>query len=207
MSKNLEPLSFREFKSIWSLQADNEDYFLDSTHYGCHENEFYHWLKKQRMMVKRYSINQSSSLMDFQLPENKWFFFIDVFNRQMKTTFLVKQYPDGFFEAINNEGEVAAFLPDTYGKEPYRLSYYKSNGPIHHQTYATRLEALEHLANRMFVAKEGVLDSLIGTDQWNRGLYVCKWLSEGIHPMDGARNEQENPEVKRLFKHELAIAA
>lgn len=204
MSKNLETLSFREFKSIWTLQADNEDYFFDTARYGCHEDVFYHWLKKQRLMIKRYSIQQSNSLMDFQLPENKWFFFIDHFNRQMETKFLVTRYPDGFFEAINDEGGVAAFLPETYGKEPYRLSFYKSNGPIHHMTYSTRLDALKHLARQGYVAKEGVLDKLVGTDEWNRGLYVCTWLSKGIHPTDGVQMEKENPEVKRLFKLELA---
>lgn len=199
---NKQLISFREYKSDYSFY-ENEDLFLDSKQFGCHETEFEKWLKAQRLFIKRYSLNLVLPLYEMLLPLNKWRFFSDHFEREMQNQFLVSEYPEGFFEAEDEDGQVAAFLPDTYGKMDYRISFYRANGPTYHETYKTRKEALKVLANRKFIAKEGALDALVGTDSWNRGLYICSWIQQGISPMQGLLRDQQKNDVQKLFATEL----
>ncbi len=196
-------LSFQEFKSEYSFQQPAEDYFLDELHLGCNETEFEKWLKSQRLFIKRFG-QLDVPLNDVHLPVKKWFFFTSHFERVKRTQYLTSTFPEGFFEAIGENGEVACLLPDTYGNEPYRISYYRENGPTYHETFSNRSEALTKLANGRFVAKEGALDELLHTPKWDRGLQVAIWLSEGIHPTKGLKRDKHLPEVQRLFASELS---
>ncbi|NOI32254.1 hypothetical protein [Vibrio coralliilyticus] len=198
-------ICFGEYKSDYSFY-ENEDLFLDSSQYGCHETEFEKWLKTQRLFIKRYSLNLVLPLYEMLLPLKKWRFFSERFEREMQNQFLVSEYPEGFFEAEDEDGQVAAFLPDTYGKMDYRISFYRANGPTYHETYETRQEALKVLANRKFIAKEGALDALVGTSSWNRGIYICSWIQEGISPMEGLLRDRQQSEVQQLFADELLQA-
>ena len=195
-------LSFREYKADYSLYTV-EDFFLDESRFGCNETEFEKWLKSQRLFIKRFC-QQDVSLIDVQLPANKWGFFTSYYVRVSRTNYLVSTFPEGFFEAEDEDGQVACFLPDTYGEQPFRISYYRSNGPTYHEAFSNRLEALTKLANGSFKPKEGALDALISTEQWNRGLMVTLWLYEGISPYDGLQRDKSNPEVQQLFAAELA---
>lgn len=203
---NPRDVSFQEYKSQWTLTHEHEDFFLDVEQYGCHETTFERWLKRQRMFIKRYGENCTIKLCDLELPERTWQFFTRHFERVTRTQYLVDKYPDGFFEAITEDGQVAAFLPDTYGKKPYRLSFYGENGARYHETYDSRSEALTVLAHRKYSAKEGVLDALVGTDSWNRGVYICNWIAEGILPHDGLKRDKHIPEVAQLFAERLQAA-
>lgn len=199
--------NFLEFKSEWTFQHEHEDYFLDKSNIGCHEASFENWLKNKRLFIMRYTVNSLDwKLASLSLPEKKWFFFTELYEREMMSQFLTDKYPDGFFEAVSPDGsEVAAFLPDTYSKKPYRISYYKAHGAIYHETYSTRQEALKHLAHSRFTAEEGALDALVGTDEWNRGIYICNWISEGILPNDGLLRDKHIPEVSYLFSDRLRV--
>ncbi|GMQ49626.1 hypothetical protein [Vibrio sp. 10N] len=198
------PINFKTYKSEFSLWGESEDLFIDTELYGCNETEFEKWLNNQRLFIKRYATSTYTQLKDMQMPTKKWSFFQMHYERQTRTNYLVNRYPDGFFEAKGkDEDEVACFLPDTYGKKKYRISFYRKNGPVNHETYSHRLDALSHLANRGFTACEGALDALVGTNEWNRGLYITKWLAEGIHPMDGLKRESHKPEVQMLFADAL----
>jgi hypothetical protein len=194
--------TFMAFKAECSLQPEG-DYFIDMTKYGCNETEFEKWLKSQRLFVKRFG-QESVELDNVQLPINKWMFFTEHFERAMRTKFITSNYPKGWFEAKKEDGQVAAFLPEPDDKYKYRISYYRENGPTYHECYNSRTEALTHLANGNFIAEDGVLDALLHTDKWNRGIYVTKWLAEGIHPTQGVERERSNPEIQRLFADVLA---
>jgi hypothetical protein len=195
----MDTINFYQFKAEYSLSTE-ESLFIDNI-YGCNEDDFEIWLNKQRIF-KRYNPNYTA-LYDANLPENKWSFFQMHYERQRRTSYLVNAYPNGFFETQKSKDEVACFLPDTYGKKKYRISFYRKNGPTHHETYTHRLDALSHLAHCGFVACEGALDALVGTDEWNRGLYITQWIAEGIHPMDGLKRECHKAEVQRLFADAL----
>lgn len=202
MSKEL--VSFQDFKGQWTLQDECDDLFLDTATYGCHEGAFEKWLKNQRLFVKRYTENSKKSLMRMLLPDNKWFFYIDRFNQEMQTQYVINKYPNGFFEAVREDtGEVACFLPEPSEKYEFRISYYRANGPTYHECYHDSVEALTKLARTKFIAREGALDELVGTPIWNRGVYVCNWIAEGIHPMMGVKRDCENPEIQELFADDL----
>ena len=199
MSK-FELLTFRRFKAKYSLHLEHEDHFKDSpVVFKCSEPSFHRWLLQQRMIVTRFSDQLSKRLNDFELPLNKWDFFLEHYEREQETIYLINTFPDGYFEAVADDGQVACFLPDTYGKKPYRLSFYRSNGPTYHETYTTREEALSYLARRGYKPLEGALDMLVGTDTWNRGLQVCQWIAEGISPQEGLLRDKHKSEVSRLF--------
>ncbi len=204
---SLTPLSFRNYKSEWGFIADNSlDYFFETQLFGCHETEFEKWLKRQRLFVKRYSEQLKKSLNDIVLPENKWGFFTSRFERAKRTEYLISKYPDGYFETQKGEGkelQVACFLPDTYGQKPYRISFYRKCGPVYHESYDSRLEALEHLARSGYEHAEGILDSLVGTVEWDRDIYVTKWKQENLFPWEGIKRDQHIPEVQHLFADAL----
>ncbi len=196
-------VTFRKYKSDYSFALPTENYFQYDELYGCNESEFEKWLRKQRLFIKRFS-QPNVPLEKVRLPINKWGFFIKHYKKETRTNFLVSTFPDGFFEAINDDGLVAAFLPDTYGQAPYRISYYRDNGPVYHEAFNTRTDALVKLARSNFKAEEGVLDNLLNTERWDRGLIVAIWLSEGIHPMEGLKRDKDLPEIQKLFAAELS---
>ncbi|EGR4213927.1 hypothetical protein NTH44_003349 [Vibrio metoecus] len=198
-------VTFHEYKQTWTLQDSHEDYFLDSASQGCNETSFGAWLTEQKSILSSYPNPNSLTLDSISLPEGKWHFYIDMFERDFLSTYLCNKYPEGYFEAVREDGEVAALLPDTYGKGkyPFRISYYRENGPINHDVFNSRLDAIKVLASRKFIAKEGALDNLVGTVPWNRGLYVCQWISEDIHPNEGIIRDQHLPEVQQLFADNL----
>lgn len=200
-------LSFRNYKSEWGfIESLHHDFFFETQQFGCHESEFEKWLKNQRLFIKRYADQLKKSLHDIVLPENKWSFFTSHFERTKRTEYLISKYPKGFFEAKRGEErelQVACFLPDTYGKKPYRISFYRECGPTYHETYSSRIDALEYLARNGFEACEGALDTLVGTDAWDRDIYVTKWKQEGLFPYEGILRDQHIPEVQRLFSEAL----
>tara|TARA_B110000008_G_C16869475_1_gene524186 strand:+ start:435 stop:1022 length:588 start_codon:yes stop_codon:yes gene_type:complete len=195
----MDTINFYQFKAEYSLSTE-DSLFIDNI-YGCNEGEFEVWLNKQRIF-KRYNPDYTA-LYDANLPENKWSFFQMHYERQVRASYLINAFPNGFFEAKRSEGDVACFLPDTYGKKKFRISFYRANGPTYHETYSERLDALSFLAHGGFIACEGALDALVGTDEWNRGLYITQWLAEGTHPMDGLKRECHKAEVQRLFADAL----
>lgn len=197
-------LSFRQYKSEYSLYGLSEDYFVDTKDFGCSESEFEKWLKLQRMFIKRYTEQTLKSLEKICLPEKKWGFFISNFERFKKVSYLVNQYPNGYIETVGDDGQVACFLPEPSSRARFRLSFYRDHGPTYHELYATRMEALEWLARRGFKYQEGALEALVGTEVWDRGEIVRGWLEKGIHPMDGLKQDQHMPDVQRLFAEDIA---
>ncbi|BBM67883.1 hypothetical protein VA249_45290 (plasmid) [Vibrio alfacsensis] len=197
-------ISFRDYKSAWTL-CPEDDLFIDTEQYGCHEDEFEKWLKSQRLFIKRFAENCSLQLSDMVLPEKKWGFFTERFEREMHTHYLVNLYPDGFFEAVNDSGEVACFLPEPSSKYEFRISYYRDNGPTYHECYNSRFEALSHMAHYKFKPEDGALDRLVHTDKWNRGLQVAMWLYEGINPHVGLQRDRHIPEIQHLFSVDLQL--
>lgn len=192
-------ISFREYKSDYTF-CGTDDLFTDTSRFGCIETEFEKWLKSQRLFIKRFAESLNQPLENVRLPVRKWEFFQLHYERSKRTDYLVQTYPDGYFETVSDDGQsVACLLPDTYGKKPLRISFYRKNGPSYHETYSSRTEALTYLANHGYTPKQGALDVLVGTDEWDRGVYVTKWLAEGVHPMDGLKRDQHIPEVARLF--------
>lgn len=196
--------TFREYKSECSLYGASEDFFLDNRQFGCFEGEFEKWLKHQRLFVKRYPEQSTKALFDMCLPANKWGFYVSIFERSAKVNHLVSLYPNGFFETVRDDGQVACFLPEPSNRAKFRLSFYRENGPTYHEVYTTRTDALEHLARRGFKASEGALDKLVGTVLWDRGVLITQWLADGIYPMDAIKQSVHIPEIQRLFANDIA---
>jgi hypothetical protein len=200
---NLTYMSFREYKSECSLNLLHEDLFLDTeaSKYGCYEDDFLEWLREQRLFIKRFATANAETLNDVRMPERKWGFFSLMYERSKRTAFLINTYPDGFFECIKDgdTDDVACFLPDTYGEKPYRISLYKSNGPTYHDVFNSREEALTYLAQKGYKPCENALERLVGTDRWDRGLQVTRWIQEGIHPTEGLERDKHIPAIARLF--------
>jgi hypothetical protein len=200
---NSTDISFREYKSEASLYGLTKDLFFESeaSKFGCYEDDFLKWLREQRLFIKRFSEYLNSKLDEICLPERKWGFFQFHYERSKRTEYLINTFPSGFFEAVGKNGEVACFLPDTYGyaDKPFRISLYRSDGPTYHDVFKTRLDALTFLANRGYKPLEGALDRLVGTDAWDRGLQVTKWIAEGLHPVDGLKRDKHIPEIAELF--------
>lgn len=165
--------------------------------YGFSEDKFEQWVNKQRSFSRWHT--HYTPLKEMCLPERRWGFFQEAFERDCRRQFLVSCFPAGWFEAKKEDGEVAALLPEPSGKKPYRLSFYRDNGPTYHEVYSDREEALSHLAARGFTHCEGAIDALVGTEKWNRGLWVTKWIAEGIHPMEGAKRDAHLDDVQHLF--------
>lgn len=205
--KNNKIVGLFEYKAYASLHGNSQDLFYETENeiFGCNEESFYEWLLEQRMFQSEYKNNKVHSLSDVMMPNRMWGFFVKHFTRFKRTKYLVEQFPSGYFEAVCSvdENKVAALLPDTYGKKPYRISFYTDRGPTYHETFSTRIEALIHLANQGYVAKEGALDSLVGTEAWDRGLQITRWLSEGLHPMDGLKRDKKSKEIAKLFSQEI----
>lgn len=199
--KQIDILTFSDFKSEYCIFYGKDEYWRDSLFavFGCNEETFETWLKKQNIVKKRYINQIDKPLCEFSLTLDKWDFFIEHFEREMRRTYIIRNYPSGYFEAVRDDGQVACFLPDTYGKQPYRLSFYRKTGPIHHEAYSSRDEALGYLATRGYKAEKGALDRLVGTVLWDRGVQVCQWIAEGISPQEGLLRDKHKSEVSRLF--------
>lgn len=208
MKKNTSTISFLEYKSLYSFSEAHEDYFHETTgeKFGCTEDKFWKWLRTQRLFIKRYA-GDAVTFHEVQMPEKKWSFFLFHYERSTRTHFLVNSYPSGYFECIEkgDDSHVACFLPEPSGDadKPYRLSFYRPSGPTYHEVYRTRTEALTYLANHGYKPCIGALDALVGTVEWDRGLVVTRWLSEGIHPTEGLKRDSGIAEVAQLFQSEL----
>lgn len=201
MTANTTLIDFNLFKQDFGLIAEGEDFFHYNSH-GATESDFVEWLNKQRMFA-RFNVGYTA-LYNALLPVKKWSFFIKMYELQVKKLSLRKQYPDGWFEAVS-EHDVACFLPDTYGAKPFRVSVYGENGPRFHEVFDSREDALDYLSRGEYKVQDGALERIVGTDKWDRGLYVARWLSEGIHPNDGLKsNYQNSPEIQKLFAVEIA---
>lgn len=197
-------MNFFDYKSKWTLNHPNEDFFLYELH-SCGEDDFVKWLRADQELICKHPEILSLQLNNVEIDENIWHELTDAFNKQQSKNLLKNVYPDGYFESINDKGGVAALLPDTYGKAKLRVSYYKENGPIYHEVYQNRYEALEVLYRQKYKPVEGALDSLVGTNAWNRGLYVCQWLSRGLHPIEGLKQNLTSKEVQLLFEDDIKL--
>ncbi|MFL7013662.1 hypothetical protein [Enterovibrio norvegicus] len=191
-------MTFAQFKDKCSLYLQDEDHFTDYHIFGGTESNFETWLNKQRLVLAEFGKHRF--LADMELPEKRWMFFETHYVRQIEEEYLINNYPKGYFEAIRKKcNTVACFLPDTYGKFPYRITFAGSNGPIYHEVFSTRNEALLYLARRDYTASPGALDALTNFESWDRGVMVCRWLSQGISVIDGVTRDQNDPEVGTLF--------
>jgi hypothetical protein len=202
---NLTVVTYVNFKFETYFCDSEDDLFNDQSEsvWLCSESDFEKWLKSQRLMIKRYASELEKPINEICLPENMWMFFKKHYCIQKKTSFLMSNFPaSGFFEAINDEkGKVACLLPEPSSAARYRVSLYRDTGPIRHIPFNDRDEAVSYIAKQGYKLQDGALDALVGTDDWNRGVYICKWISEGIFPIDGIEQNKDNPEIQRLFKH------
>lgn len=189
-------ISWTDFKSRFTLEF-NEDYFTGVAHYGCTEYRFAQWLEEDSFLKNRFSSPIILSQLAFS--EKRWRRLEQLFVQFCRNMVLIKKYPQGYFEAINDNGYVACLLPDTYGTAAYRISLYTENGPISHHEFNTRDDALDYLVRQNYSPKEGALDSMVGTDKWNCGLWICKWIFDQLAPWEGLERDGHLPEVKRLF--------
>lgn len=202
----MEQQAFTDFKSQCRadiLAFDNKDIFSDydgkANLYGCNEVEFCKWLYEQRLF-KRFYPDSNPELELTSLPAKKWLFFKKHYTLQVRNHHIWSTYPNGFFEAINEDNKVACLLPEPSGKYPYRVSLYDESGPIYHECFNSRDEALTFMAKGDYNHKENALDSLVGTPKWNRGIYLLKWKGEGIMPMLGYdRDKDKYDDIKQLF--------
>ncbi|GLQ71075.1 hypothetical protein [Vibrio penaeicida] len=179
------------------LRSEDMGLFNDNP-YGLSNESFTQWLNQQRM-YKRFH-NSFTHVEDASLPERKWGFFVTTFKRIQKKSFLSSQFPNGFFEAVNDQGQVACLLPepDKNREEKFRISLYDERGPRYHEVFHTRTEALHSIAGK-YHYEPGALDALVGTEDWDRGLCTLGWISDGLTPLEGYQRDKSNPEVNRLF--------
>ncbi len=167
--------------------------------YGMTNESFTKWINQKRMFQR---FNKSYTHIESAvLPERKWSFLAMHFEIHMKSLYFIKQFPDGFFEAINDAGQVACFLPepDTNRPQKFRISLYDERGPIYHDVFDTREDALSFIAGK-YHYKPGALDRLVGTEEWDRGVLTLGWISDGLTPLEGYRRDFDNPDVQKLFK-------
>lgn len=184
-----------------NLLAQHQDLFeYESDEYKLSETEFEKWANEQSIFKKHHK--HWTKLHNMDLPERTWGFLIKHYSLRKKNAYLIKQYPaTGYFEAVDSNGKVACLLPDTYNDKPFRVSFYKHNGPISHESFETRKEALQCLVSGKFKHREGALDNLINSNKqsWNRGLFILKWISLQLTVSEGFKADKHNDEVRLLF--------
>lgn len=200
-------MNFVDFKQESCLQVEDcwfEVFGYD--HMGATENDFFDWVGSQARIRRKYEYPRDSGELD--LPSSEWQFMLEQYTRQARAKYLVAKFPDGFFEAMQPDDptDVVCFLPEPGPRgRPYRLSYYRANGPIHHAVYRSREEALEKIARQGYVATEGALDALEGTDDWYRGLFIARWAQLSNDPRSELEKHKSDPEVRRLFNLDEAV--
>lgn len=206
MIEKLTLVEFATYKTETSLYGLEEDLFIDNS-FGCHEVSFEKWLNKQRMFIKRFNTTGAyMELSDMTLPMNKWGFFTFHYERSMRTEYLKKSFPSGYFESMSKDGEIATFLPEPSGKYKYRISYYRKY-PTWHECFNSREEALTKLANGGYAVVEGELDKRTDTLDWAKGLWTGKWINdvnaERISIQEAFDRDWHIPEVQELFPNKL----
>lgn len=166
------------------------------------ESEFMCWCENEVIFKSR---SKGLPFNEVAVTKKHWERLLKKYNNSLEVEFLKAQYPDGFFEAKNDEGTVATLLPDTYGDKQFRVSTYRSNGPTGHKTFQYHHEAIQHLAENRFHVAHGALDELIGTNEWNRGLWVCKWANECGSSFEGLKRDLLNSEVQKIFSEDIKL--
>ncbi|MDF9399153.1 hypothetical protein [Vibrio sp. 1180_3] len=195
-------VTFSDFKESQSLEPE-KDYFFYEGIVNCNEKNFKQWLKR-RPLFAIHNVNVGN-FTEAKLTTKHWERLAISYKRHQAESELVSQYPDGYFEALNQDGQVACFLPEPCLKMKnngykFRLSFFDKDGPRYHECFKTKDEALLQLAKKQYVyTGESILDGLTQCDDWDRGMWMTKWISENITPMDGLSRDKGIPEVSYLF--------
>ena len=203
-------INFKQFKyeAFLLSKKGNLDLFTNCCSInGVTEADFFLWFKEQIQV--RVQLRNGVTLENVLFKEKKWHFFYDNFERNLLEKQAIELFPkDGFFEAINKDGRVAAFLPEPSSKGLFRVSYYDKNGPVRHQIYNDRVVACACMAKDGYLEqKEGSLELLISNneDSWNRGLWVCRFSQEYNSVIKGVIAYITNAEVQHLFANTLEL--
>ncbi|CAH1592384.1 conserved hypothetical protein [Vibrio jasicida] len=194
-----KPITLQTYKNETTFYPE-KDLFNDSLLDGVSEQSFESWLKCFPAFQRRFGTTEGKrNLSEMTLPCNKWYRYAEMFEAHCLAETIKSKYPEGFFECRNQNGEIAAFLPEPSDKANFRIALYSLNGPITHHTYNSREEALEELAKSGFKHEEGAVDSLPGILSFDRGVTIGLWADEGIWPSVGFERDKHLPHIKREF--------
>lgn len=203
-------INFVQFKQnrCEELLLNSEDdlfseYSLEYNQFSLSESDFILWLFNLDLFLRRYpEYNTSCTALETMLiSHNHWLRYYKAYIAAREMSWLMTIYPEGFFESVNKNGKVACFLPEQSGKYLYRVALFDQSGPIYHECFNSRNDALLYLAKNHFTYQVGALDNLVGTTEWNKGLHILRWIQEGITPLLGyQRDINQQPELQHLFK-------
>lgn len=193
------PIKFTDYKQESCLEP-KKDYFYYHQQYGASEAGFFEWLSANRLFRKRFCEDKLPFDSDLiQIGASAWYRYTTRYENFCLSSFIVEEYPPGYFECKSENGRVATFLPEPSNEGEYRISYYTAGGPLSHSVFNDRTEALTELASGRYKHSEGALEAISGTLRWDRGVTVAGWLSEGLHPDDGFKRDRNLSHVQREF--------
>ncbi len=88
---------------------------------------------------------------------------------------LIEKYGDsGCLELIDEEGRLAAILPEPSSRGGMRVAFYTANGPVSHEVYPNTLKATVVAIKRGYrKPAPGQLDAMTTLPSWHRGM---KWI-------------------------------
>ncbi|NRB78368.1 MAG: hypothetical protein HRU38_06830 [Saccharospirillaceae bacterium] len=193
-------IKFRKRNELFTRHSLNNTGIVDSelaTHFGASPESFNYFLL---------------SKPDKELTYTQVMSLIDSYNRKCKVKFihiLKKETSADWLELIvpnDDRKPVAVILPEPNTKAGLiRLSFYTKNGPINHAIYPSKLAAIEAALKSGYIkVKEGALDSIVGTNDWHRGLYICQWAEEQVYPYDAIMAAEVGSEVYDLW-HDFIV--
>lgn len=197
----MNTISFNSYKES-ELLDPAQDPFEQDAHKGCSEDDFNIWLQIEAWTETMEFNSHIGEVI--RLPLHVWEHLSQRYIHEKTLAFVNRQYPkDTFFEAKLDD-QVACLLPNTENTDYlYKVAFYNASGPINHALFKHRHKAVDYIARQGFRFHPGALDDLVGTERWNRGIWINKWIQEGIDCVKGLYRDQHIPEVAHLFKRDL----
>ncbi|KPM98337.1 hypothetical protein [Vibrio alginolyticus] len=164
-----DKLTFAEYKEEYTLEPNRDLFCYEKL--DMNEKGFLKFVESHSLLYARKFEGLKVDLWTF--TAKRWGTIEDLYKRHVMKQSISTLYPsEGWLEGVSEgDGWIYALLPETYNiHKQFRVSWYTHSGPINHESFGTREEALLFLAEHKVIVKEGALDNLVGTEVWDRTL-------------------------------------
>jgi len=161
-----DKFTFAEYKEEYTLEPDRDLFCYEEL--DMNEKDFLKFVETHSRLYARKFEGLKVELWTF--TAKRWDVIEDLYKRYIMKQSINTLYPsDGWFEGVSESSKfVFALLPETYNiDKPFRVSWYNGGGPINHESFSTRDEALKFMAENKVTVKEGALDEIVGTERWD----------------------------------------